>query len=594
MQTLPEIGEETIQAWVGNKAFQRGYQYYEDDAILNPRRRGNHLIAECQGSQMTPYRVETTLGETGILWGICSCPAGEGGHCKHAAALLLTWIYEPILFSQVPELDEVLQNRSKEELAELILQMIARHPDLEQILELSALSNLSKEEELSAEDIIQQVKRAFSAAGGEWGDYGVIADALQPILDLGEAFLEREDLRNASIVFQTLLEALLTYEDSLSRDDSGVLVQVLTESEQGLEDCLEELTDPALRLKLFQCLFEFYLWDLTGGRHGFADETPLIIIEQSTPEEKQTLSDWVRAALKDTLPEDGDFNTQKNRRKLGGLLLELLNGITNGTVDDEDYLGICRETGRTQDMVDRLLALDRVDEALAAAHAEPVDSVLPMAELFEKYGRDELAWHLVKERTHALTDAQSLLWMKEYAARHDRPLEALELAEILFWQMQTLENYQVLVECAEELTQRSSVRTRVLERLESAGNFPLLVEIYLSENEADLALATLERVNAEIWWDRIRFLRSKVAQAVEISRPREAIRLYLMLTENLIGQRSRGSYAEAARFLQQIRKLYQSLGETESWRQLMSAYTQAYRRLPALRDELRRASLIDA
>ena len=135
------------------------------------------------------------------------------------------------------------------------------------------------------------------------------------------------------------------------------------------------------------------------------------------------------------------------------------------------------------------------------------------------------------------------------------------------------------------------MRARVLERLESAGNFSLLVEIYLLENEVDLALGALERVNANIWSSRIAILRRQVAQAVEAPRPHEAIRQYLLLAEDLIEHRSRGSYAEAARLLQQIRKLYRGLGEEDRWQQILSGLRQEYRRLPAFMDELRRAGL---
>ena len=70
-------------------------------------------------------------------------PRGDGGHCKHAAALLLTWLHEPEFFIEVPELEQVLEERSKEDLISLIREMVTRHPDLEQLLELSALSNLA-------------------------------------------------------------------------------------------------------------------------------------------------------------------------------------------------------------------------------------------------------------------------------------------------------------------------------------------------------------------------------------------------------------------------------------------------------------------
>ena len=119
MDRVPAISEIDVQNWVGTKSYQKGYRYYEDEAILNPRLRGQSLIAECQGSLPTPYRVEIRLGPEGILWGGCTCPAGEGGHCKHAAALLLTWLHEPDGFVEVPELDKLLDNRSKDELSTL-------------------------------------------------------------------------------------------------------------------------------------------------------------------------------------------------------------------------------------------------------------------------------------------------------------------------------------------------------------------------------------------------------------------------------------------------------------------------------------------
>jgi len=136
-----------------------------------------------------------------------------------------------------------------------------------------------------------------------------------------------------------------------------------------------------------------------------------------------------------------------------------------------------------------------------------------------------------------------------------------------------------------------ALRSRVLVRLENAGNFSLLVEIYLLENEVDLALAALERVNPNIWSGRIAVLRRQVAQAVEAPRPHEAIRQYLLLAEDLIEHRSRGSYTEAAHLLQQVRKLYHGLGEEDRWQQIINGLRQEYRRLPAFLDELRRAGL---
>lgn len=586
MNRVPGISEIDVQNWVGARSFQKGYHYYEDETILNPRKRGKRLIAECQGNQPMPYRVEIRLGPEGILEGSCTCTAGEGGHCKHAAALLLTWLNEPELFVEVPELEDLLESRSKEDLIALIQQMIIRHPDLEQLLELAALSSLAPGEPVPAQRITQQVHWAFSSAGGEMGgDNARVAANLQPILDLGEELIDRGDVENAATVYLTLIDCMLTYEDCLYSDEGGDLRQVLADCEQGIEECLSSTQDARLREPLLHVLFDLYVWDVQAGGLGYADESPAILTSQATAEEKQMIAGWVQAEL----PAGDDWDAEHQRRALGGLWLALL----GEEIDDETYLRICRETGRTRDLTDRLLSLGRLDEALAVARAASNSEITRFADLFEKHDYTDLAVQLVKERPNSETEIPLLEWLKEYALIHNQPEEAVRLARQLFWQAQSLENYYALLEAAEVTGEREETRAQVIERLESAGNFSLLVEIYLLENEVDLALAALERVNPDIWWGRMAVLRRQVAEAVEIPRPREAIRQYLLLTEELIRQRNRGSYAEAAGLLLRVRKLYRGLGEEERWRQILQGLLQNYSRLPAFIDELHRAGLLD-
>lgn len=580
---FPEIGDNDILKWVGNSAYQRGYRYFEDETILNPRRRGFCLIAECQGTQPAPYRVEICLGPGGIEEGSCTCPGGEGGRCKHAAALLLTWINEPDLFVEVPELEQLLEDHSKAELIAMIQEMVARHPDLEQLLELSALSNLPQGESIQPDLIAQQIRRAFSASGGEWSDYSRIAENLQAILDLGEDLLDRQDIHNAATVYETLLEGMLTFDNFLANDRSGELGQILAECEQGIQQCLDSAQEANLRQGLLHTLFDFFLWDLQAGGLGYADETPEILTSYANPEEKAMIAGWIQAEL----PEGEDWEEGASRRALGGLWLSL----AAGSLDDETYLRICHETGRSRDLIRRLLVLGRVEEATAAARTAGSEGFTAVADLLEEYGYPELGKQLVEEQLNKNVDIQCLVWLKRYALHHGQPEEALRLADSLFWRAQLLENYTDLLEAAEALGQQDKVRDSVLLRLESAGNFSLLVEIFLRENEIDRALAALERVNPEIWMDRLAVLRRQVGKAIEATRPREAIRQYLLLAEELIGQRNRGSYAEAARIMQDVRKLYQSLGEENRSDQLIRGLRQEYRRLPALLDEMRRAGL---
>ncbi|MFB0534839.1 MAG: SWIM zinc finger domain-containing protein [Anaerolineae bacterium] len=101
MSTFPRLSESDVRRWVGEASFGRGQRYFRQGNILNPRRQGDTLKARCLGSRPQPYQVEVTLGPGGIAVGGSSCPVGGGGHCKHAAALLLAWLHEPDAFLEM-------------------------------------------------------------------------------------------------------------------------------------------------------------------------------------------------------------------------------------------------------------------------------------------------------------------------------------------------------------------------------------------------------------------------------------------------------------------------------------------------------------
>jgi len=44
---LPQLAESDIRRWTGDESFRRGQRYSDQDAILNPRRAGRVLKAQC-------------------------------------------------------------------------------------------------------------------------------------------------------------------------------------------------------------------------------------------------------------------------------------------------------------------------------------------------------------------------------------------------------------------------------------------------------------------------------------------------------------------------------------------------------------------
>jgi uncharacterized Zn finger protein len=198
MSNLPRITEKAILKRVGERSFKLGQRYAEDGSVFNCRRQGLTLKARCQGTADEPYRVEVTFDQKAdIADAECSCPVGDGGYCKHVAAVLLTWRRRPDGFTETEEVGAALARRSKEELVALVQEMLKREPDLESLLELP-LPGGPRPAEVSPEAFRRQAVAAFGRGGYEWGAARAIADDLSLLMENADAYLEQQDFDAAA------------------------------------------------------------------------------------------------------------------------------------------------------------------------------------------------------------------------------------------------------------------------------------------------------------------------------------------------------------------------------------------------------------
>lgn len=101
-----------------------------------------------------------------------------GGLCKHRIALLLAWVREPESFREIQPLDDLLRQRSQEDLIQLIKDMLKRQPDLLRLVELPVqpsrpagdilIQQATDEEWVWLEAKIQQAVAATSGWGKEY------------------------------------------------------------------------------------------------------------------------------------------------------------------------------------------------------------------------------------------------------------------------------------------------------------------------------------------------------------------------------------------------------------------------------------------
>src|SRR5437667_5102285 len=215
MSTIPMVTEQKIRTFVGEQNFLKGQQGVRDGAIVNPEQQAMALKAYCYGSLPEPFRVQVTFDGSGITASLCSCsggtPAYGNSSCEHAAALILTWNEQPEAFTQMDDIDTILERQSKAQLITLIKQLIQKQPEVEWQLTMPPLSGY-KSVPIDTEEYRRQVDEAFEHAGSGWDAvYGISSD-LDTIISTAAHFAQRRDYANAVAIYEVVaLETLSHY-----------------------------------------------------------------------------------------------------------------------------------------------------------------------------------------------------------------------------------------------------------------------------------------------------------------------------------------------------------------------------------------------
>jgi len=579
MSDIPAITEEDIERQVGSRGFGLGQDYAANGAIFDTRRQGLTLKARCQGNSGGPYRVEATFADAGITLASCSCPVGGAGACKHVAALLLTWLDRAEEFIELEDLDTALGRRGKAELIALIKQMLLQQPDLESLLQLPLPRDGRRARPVDPAVYRRQAAAAFRGLDHGWGAESEASSRLYPLTASGDAFTARADYAGATAVYAGVLaETIEHYEEVV--DEGTYLDGVIGSCIEGLGLCLEHEQDPPTRQIILQALFEVFRFDTVLGGVGLSGDALGRVIAHAAPAERQAMASWAREVIPGK-SADNNWSGDFTRKAYGALLLQLEADI----LDDDMFLAICRETGRIEDAVDRLLERRRVDEAVQEAGSAPDQALLGLAAIFDRHGHTDLGERIVWDRAQTSPDWRLLDWLKGRAiARNDGPA-ALDLALRIFRTHQSLVQYQEIRALAQQVGRWEILRAELLATLHERRLLGLLAQIYLDDGEIDQALAALHAgpLSGEI--------ALAVAKAAEEPHPREALAIYRSHAEALVNQQGRDNYRGACRILTRMRDIYQTTGEPELWTAYITELRERFRRLRAFKEELGVAGL---
>jgi uncharacterized Zn finger protein len=329
-------------------------------------------------------------------------------------------------------------------------------------------------------------------------------------------------------------------------------------------------------------MWEIHRFGLIGGGLGFGEAVPRVIVERATLQERHTVAEWVREAFPKS--KGKDFTANWRLHQYGDLVLTLEGDL----LDDVGYLKLCRQTGMRTELLERLLELGRVDEAVREAATVEDEDLLPLANILVRHGQEARAERLVRERLAETRDPQLPQWLMERAAAREDGAGVLPLAQQVFSLHPGLAEYREVRRVATAARRWKKERAALMSQLEGPRHHALRTEVFLDEDEIDRALAEVKN-------DRVppdgHALALRVAEAAEKERPREAIALYRKHAEGLIGFQGRERYQVACRLLRRVKALDQQLGEEEEWDRTVATLRQKYARQRAFLEELNAAGL---
>lgn len=579
MEELPPITEEQIRAQVTAESYRRGEPYFVRGAVKAPRRTGMFIRAQCEGSRAEPYRVTVELGPVGIASAYCTCPVGADGSCKHTAAVLLAWARAPETFVVMEDLDTALDDRSEEELREMMRFALRRNPELEMILRMHFPTSEPRDGEIDREAYREQAEHVFQENAGGSGAASQVVAGLRPIMDIGLGFLEREDHPASVAIHGAVLDTIVAYAGSV-RDDEGFLREVVSLNLERIVATLDD--DGAPRTTRHDVLRLLATLAMMDAQDVAAREAERLMLERERDEDRRELAMHVRQTLR------ARQGVSPGESVDSWLLLKLEERV----IDVEAYLERCKTLGRLDAVVGRLLELGRVEDALDTLAEAAPEQFLELARAFEEHGHGGAVEEMVRERYAASGDLDLLAWMQELYESRGQERMALATAQARFWRQPTLELYTHMRERADGM-EWSLVRPSLLAGLEERHAWALLVRIAIGEGEVERAAELLEDARASghplgASWAQLQL---EIADAARESRPRTAIDLYQSIAEALIEKRSASAFKEAAQVLVRAFLVARDLGESGRWNAYMEELGDRYGRFQSLHEALHAVGL---
>ena len=273
-----------MRALANEKSFERGRSYYQGGALVEPLRQGRELRAECEGSEYEPYQISVTLDAKGVAESSCTCPYDWGGICKHVVALLLAYVHNPQGFRVVEPLDKMLAGKSKDELIQIIQDLLRHKPDLISVVELTVQTQEGKRgRPMNVSAYRTQARRAMQHESSR-----AVERELRALGETAARLAKSGEVLNAGAIYHALLDETVKGYDEIAFevDEDGHIAIVVDGFAKGLGECLARSeADAETRREWLETLLRAELADIALGGIDLAPSALEAVLKCANKEE---------------------------------------------------------------------------------------------------------------------------------------------------------------------------------------------------------------------------------------------------------------------------------------------------------------------
>ncbi len=267
---LRKLTEPEVARLFDPRIYERGKEYFNEGRVQRPIVYHDSLMADVPGTMPEDYHVSIDIRDRNYV-ASCTCPYAFG-YCKHIAAVMYAWVKRPSMFRDLGKSEDMLKRLGKEEIVEIVIDMIRYDPDVLYVINL----RLTPAPELAA-FAEREVSAIFSEEYVDYLNVRGIVRKLEIFREYAMDLSRAHDLSTAITVLTPVIDAVIANYTKLD-DVDDLMKNFFGGALDTFGRTITEMRDDGKRRALMTKAVDWYMdaeWGLEDQLRAFMRDVTL-------------------------------------------------------------------------------------------------------------------------------------------------------------------------------------------------------------------------------------------------------------------------------------------------------------------------------